>query len=144
MSGAAKEWLIVVIFFAAFFAYTFAEASWVSKRTASNYARSLFFTFTTNLISITVGFVVSFVILGAILALTWDGSLENVGVGDKTIWTALAVALVFPMLLLLAVKRIFIALLKFEGLKPWLFSAISSVLLFLALYTLTVASAYLF
>ena len=144
MSGAAKQWVIVLIFFAAFFAYTFAEAAWVNKRTASNYARSLFFTFTTNLISITVGFVVSFVILGAILAMAWDGSLQNVEGGDMTIWAALAVALIFPILLLFLVKRLFIALLKFDGLKPWLYSAISSVLLFLAVYSLTIAFAYLF
>ena len=144
MSGAAKEWLIVGIFFAAFFAYTFAEAAWISKRTVSNYARSLFFTFTSNLISITVGFVASFLILGAFLAMAWDGSLPNAGVGDATMWTVLVAALVIPILLLFAVKRIFIAFLKFDGISPWLYSAISSVLFFLAVYALTVGFAYLF
>ena len=144
MSGAAKEWLIVLIFFAAFFAYTFAEAAWINKRTAATYGRSLFFTFTTNLIVITVGFVISFVTLGVILAMAWDGSLQNVGLGDTTIWTALAIALLFPVLLLFAVKRIFIAVMKFEGISSWRYSAISSVLFFLAVYTPPFAFAYLF
>lgn len=144
MSGSAKEWLIVLVFFLAFFAFTFAETYWLNKRTSAGFTRTLLFSFASNILCITVGFFVSFIIIGVILAMAWGDSLQNAGVGDKTIWTALITAMIFPTLFLTVVKRIFIKLMKFEFSAAWIYSLVASLLFILTVFGSSIAVGFLF
>lgn len=144
MSGPAKDWLFVLIFFIAFFAYTFAEAAWLSRRSGATYARALLLAFSSNTLCITVGFFGSFLVLGVILAMAWDQSLSSVPGGDTTIWYSLAVAVLFPMVLLIFVKRLLVRIIKLEIPGAWWYSALSSFLFLVTVLSLPIALAYLF
>lgn len=131
-------------FFVGFFAYTAAETWWLNRRTTHGAGRAFTFAFATNIFTACVGFFVSFVIFGVIMALAWDGSLASTPGSDFTLWVAVAVGALAPVVILFLAKRLMIGLLKLTDLsKPWAYSAIASVLFFLAIFILPFAAAYL-
>lgn len=145
MSSTTKEWLIVAAFFIGFFAFTAAETWWLNRRTTHGVSRLLTFAFSTNIFTACVGFFVSFVIFGVMMALTWDGSLASTPGGDFTLWLAVAVGALAPVVILYLAKRLMIKLLKLTDLsKPWVYSAIATVLFFPAIFILPFAAGYLF
>jgi hypothetical protein len=144
MSGNAKEWLIVLAFFIGFVVFTFVEAIWVSKRPTVALPKALLFAFTSNLLSLIIGFFVSFVIVGVILAMAWDGSLAKVPGNDASIITALVIAAVFPWGVLVLAKRVLIRLMKLSGIpSPFIYSLIASALFFLFTIGPSVTLGYL-
>lgn len=144
MTAVTKEWLIVIAFFVGFFAFTAAETWWVNRRTTHGVGRAFTFAFATNIFTACVGFFVSFVVFGVIMALAWDGSLTSVPGGDFTLWIAIAVGALAPVLILFFAKRLMIKLLKLTDLsKPWAYSAVTSILFFLSIFILPFAVGYL-
>ena len=144
MSGSAREWLIVVAFFAGFFAFTLGEAAWMSKRIAGGFPRALLFSFTSNLLSVIIGFFVAAAIVGVILAMAWDGSLQTVPGNDAGTIAALIFAAVFPAVLLVLLKRLFLHLLKIGEIRaPLSYSFAASALFFVSTIGLCVAVGYI-
>lgn len=144
MTAVTKEWLIVAAFFIGFFAFTAAETWWLNRRTTHGAGRAFTFAFATNIFTACVGFFVSFVVFGAIMALAWDGSLASVPGNDFTIWIAAAVGALAPVVILFLAKRWMIKLLKLTDLnKPWAYSAAASILFFLSIFILPFAAGYL-
>ena len=144
MTAVTKEWLIVIAFFVGFFAFTATETWWVNRHTTHGAGRAFTFAFATNIFTACVGFFVSFVVFGVIMALAWDGSLTSVPAGDFTIWIAVAVGALAPVLILFFTKRLMIKLLKLSDLaKPWAYSAVASILFFLSIFILPFAVGYL-
>ena len=131
MSGSAKQLLVVVIFFVAFFGFTIAEAAWVNRRSAFGFGRSFFLAFSSNILCVTVGFSVTFIIIGVILAMAWDGSLEQVPAGGFSIWAAIITSVLFPVVLLAIAKRVLLKILKLDAQIPnWPYSVIATLLFF--------------
>lgn len=144
MNAFTKEWLIVAAFFVGFFAFTALETRWLNQRTTHGAGRAFTFAFATNIFTACVGFFVSFVVFGVIMALAWDGSLTSAPSGDFTLWVAIAVGVLAPLLILFFAKRLMIKLLKLTDLrKPWAYAAIASILFFLAIFILPFAVGYL-
>jgi magnesium-transporting ATPase (P-type) len=144
MSSSAKEWLIVAAFFVGFFAFTAAETWWLGRRTTHGVGRAFSFAFATNIFTASVGFCVSFVIFGVIMAMAWDGSLTSVPGGDSTIWVAVVVGGLAPLTILVLAKRLMIKLLKLTDLaRPWAYAGVASLLFFLSIFLLPFAVAYL-
>lgn len=133
----------MLLFFLCFFGITIAEAFWIASRNDLPFGRTFLFSFSTNIFTVCIGFFVSFVIFGIILALAWDGSLEKVPGGDFTIWTAVTVAALFPVVLLIISKRVAAALFKLRLARPWPFSILSSLAFFLVTLGLPVLAVYL-
>lgn len=145
MSGVAKEWLVVIIFFAAFFALTIAEAAWLNKKSGSGLPRAFATALLPNLFAITVGFFVSFMIFAVILAMAWDGSLQTVPGNDATIWAAVIAAILFPLVILTFAKRVALRLSKLVGISgPWVYSFAASLIFLLVVVGLPIAIAMLF
>src|SRR5688500_9177672 len=117
MSGSAREWLIVVAFFAGFLVFTIGESLWLSKRIAGGFPRAILFSFSSNLLSVIIGFFVAAAIVGVILAMAWDGSLQTVPGNDAGTIGALVFAAIFPAVFLVLLKRLFLHLLKLDGIR---------------------------
>jgi hypothetical protein len=139
MSSEIKEWAVVIVFLLCFPIFTVSEALWLVRRTQASFSRSLLYSFATNLFACLAGFFVSFIILGVILAMAWDGSLENVPAGGFTIWAALIVAVCFPLVLLIFSKRLANLLFKLPLSRPWLFSILASLLFYIAILGFPIA-----
>ena len=143
MSGSAREWLIVAAFFAGFIAVTFGEAAWMSKRIAGGFPRAILFSFTSNLLSIIIGFFVAAGIVGVILAMAWDGSLQTVPGNDASTIAALVFAAVFPAVLLVLLKRLFLHLLKIGEIRaPLSYSIAASAIFFVSTIGLSLVAGY--
>lgn len=143
MSSEIKEWAVVIVFLLCFPIFTIIEALWLSRRTQASLSRSLFYSFSTNLFASLAGFFVSFIILGVILAMAWDGSLERVPAGDALAWTALIVAGCLPLLLLIFSKRLANLIFKLPLARPWLFSILASLVFYVAILGFPTAMIFL-
>ncbi|MGD9588562.1 MAG: hypothetical protein AB7Q37_04220 [Pyrinomonadaceae bacterium] len=143
MSANTLEWLVVAIFFACFFAYTFLETGWLNKKNGVPFGKALAFSFATNILCISVGFFISFIIFGVLLALAWDGTLGQVDGNDWRIWAASLTGAFAPLLLLIVAKRVGLRLIVPNDLDlPWLYSAASSVIFLLFVVSVPVLFAY--
>jgi hypothetical protein len=130
MSSVAKEWAVVIVFLLAVPIAALLEAGWVSRNASFSMIRSLLFSFSTDLVATVFGFFVTFIIFGVILAMAWDGSLQNVPARDVSIWVAIVLALAFPLVLLIIAKRLGRAAFHLPLNRPWIFSIIASVLFY--------------
>ena len=134
MTSTANEWIVVVLFFMGFIAFTLGETIRLTRRAAVPMRTATAFSAISNFLCITVGFSISFVIFAVILATAWDGSLQDAPGGDASIWAAMAVAVLIPFGLLLLTKRLLIKLFRIEGVpQPWVYSAVSSLMFFLCI-----------
>ena len=144
MSGSAREWLIVVAFFVGLFSFTFAEAAWMSKRISGGFPRAILFSFSSNLLSVIIGFFVAAVVVGVIFAMAWDGSLQTVPVNDAGTIGALVFAAIFPVVLLVALKILFLRLLRINEIgTPLAYSLVASMLFFVSTIGLSVAVGFI-
>jgi hypothetical protein len=144
------EWLFVAVFFLCFFLMSIGEILWLRRKVGVDLKRALIFVLSANFITITVGFFGSFVIFGVILAMAWDGSLEKMPAGNVGIWAVLAVAILFPIVLMMLWKRLLLKLLKFPvvldnraAVRPWRYSVGASILFFLVVIGVPAATFYL-
>ena len=144
MTGVAKDWLIVIAFFAGFLAFTLAETAFVKKRTGTGLTRSLLFTFVSNTLAITFGLFVSFVVFMGITLFVWDRSLENIEGNHFTVWVAVIFATMFPLVVLIAAKRVLIKTMNLDVAPgPWAYAVLSSLAFYLVLAAVIVLSAML-
>jgi len=145
MSSSASEWIVVVLFFAGFIAFTMGETVWLNKKANLAVRTATAFAAITNFLCITVGFFISFAIFAVILAMAWDGSLQNVRGGDASIWAAVAIAFITPFVLLLLTKRLFLKLFRIERVKSaWGYAVASSLDFFLCVLALPSLFTFLF
>lgn len=143
MSTNTVEWVAVGLFFTCFFLFSVMESGWLNKANGIPFGKAFAFSFATNTFSITIGFFVSFVIFGVLLALAWDGTLGQMSGNDWRIWTAAVTGALFPLVLLILAKRIGLKIFKMDmvGL-PWLFAATASVVFLLFVTAVPVLFVY--
>ena len=111
MSGSKGEWIFVVLFFACFFAATLGELYWLNRKRGIAIRRAMVFVFSTNFITITIGFFVSFVIFAVMLAIAWDEHTP-MPAGEAGYVTALVMMVLFPFALMVVLRLLLINLLK--------------------------------
>ena len=144
MAAKGAEWLIVLLFFVCFFACTAGEVMWLHRNKAVEVGRAFAFSFASNLFCITVGFFVSMVTFGVILAMAWDGSLQTVKGGDASIWAAIIAAVVFPFFLLALAKFLLLKVFRFETIPDKLkYAALASLVFFFAVSLIPCTTAFL-
>jgi hypothetical protein len=145
MSGVTREWLALLIFLLCFFGFTIGETIWLNKKTQVGFGKSLAFAALTNFLGFSIGFFVVFVIVGVILAMAWDGSIEKFPLNDYGLVITLILATLFTPALLTLLKRLLFFIFKLQsGKTAWLFSIASSVLIFIVSLGLPVIFLYLF
>jgi hypothetical protein len=143
MTGVSKDWIVVVAFFVGFFAFTIAETAWINRRTAAGFPRSLFVAFGSNIFTITVGYFVSFLIMGVVFAVVWDQSIDQIPAPNAFLWTAIAAAALIPILLLALIKRLLVKAAKLEHIeRPWLYSFLSAFLFNISVAAIPLSVAY--
>jgi hypothetical protein len=144
MSGAAKEWTVVLIFLVAVFGLTILEAFLINRKGWSGFGRALAFSVVTNLIGFAVGFFVIFVVFGVVLAMAWDGSIEKFPLKDFGIGAFLVFGILFFPAFLTLCKRLFLKLFNIQtGKTAWLFSLAAAISIFIISHGLPVFAAYL-
>jgi len=131
MSGSySPDWLFVAIFFGAFIAVTIGEVVFLSSRLQVPMKKALTTVFLPNFATITLGFFVTFVIFGIILAVAWDENTEMAG-GNTGTWIAFIAALGFPFLLMAAIRRLLIGGLRIEQIsRPLMYAVLSTIIFF--------------
>ena len=145
MTGPGKEWVFIVVFFAAFIAVTLAELYWLSERKSVPIRRSMIVVFSSNFLTITLGFLVSFIIFGVMLAAAASDRNTEMRGGHAVTWTAFIAALAFPLLLLAGTKRGLLSMLKVDQIpKPLSYSILSSLIFFAAVIGLPFLFLFLF
>ncbi|MBL8124381.1 MAG: hypothetical protein JNJ39_09775 [Blastocatellia bacterium] len=148
MSGSAKEWLFVALFFAMFFASSIAEMIWLIRKTKIDIRRTLIVVLLPNFLTITLGFLGTFVVFGILLAVAWDENTHMPG-GDAATWAVFLLGILFPLFLLVALKAVLIKVMRFATLNagfkgPFRYSFISSLLFFLSVVGIPAAALFLF
>lgn len=143
MSANTVEWLAVGIFFACLFAFSLAEGGWLSKFSQVPFGKAFAFAFATNTFCVSIGFFVSFAIFAVLLMLAFGGTFQDLSGNDWRIWTAVIVAFLFPVVLLILAKRLALRLFKMQlAGSPWLFSAAASIAFLLFVTSIPVAFVY--
>ncbi len=128
MSGGSQDWIFVAVFFGAFAAVTLGEIYWLISSRYVPTTKVLTLVFLSNFATITLGFFVTFIIFGLLLAFA-DGENGGVGSGGTTI--AFIAALGFPFLLMAAIRRLLIGGMRISQIsKPLPYSLLSTVIFF--------------
>lgn len=134
MSGPSQDWIFIAVFFGAFFAVTLVEVYWLVRRVAIPLKTALTTILLSNFATITLGFFVTFIIFGLLLAFSAE---ENAGVGGVGTWGAFIAALGFPFLLMVAIRRLLIGGLRIEQIaRPLQYSIVSTLLFFAGVFGL--------
>jgi hypothetical protein len=128
MTGVSQDSIFVAVFFGAFLAVTAGEIYWLTSKLQVPMKKALTIVLLSNFGTITLGFFVTFVIFGLLLAVT----TENTGVVTAGTWLAFVAALGFPFLLMAGVRRLLIGGLRIEQIARPLPYAFLSTLLFFA------------
>ena len=131
MSGVSQDWIFVAVFFGAFVAVTAGEIYWLVQKLSVPVKKALTTVFLPNFATITLGFFVTFVIFGILLAVAWDENTAMPG-GNTGTWIAFIAALGFPFLLMAGIRRLLIGGLRIEQISRPLPYAILSTIIFFA------------
>jgi len=147
MSGSAKEWIFVALFFAMLFAVSIAEIFWLTRKSI-DLRRALIAVFIPNFLTITLGFLFTFVVFGILLAVAWDENTTMPG-GDAATWALLSLGVAFPLLLMTGIKYLLVRVLKFSSISerftsPFRYSFLSSLVFFIVVVVLPCLSLFLF
>lgn len=144
LSATTIEWIAVGVFFTGLFAFSLAEGGWLSKRNQVLFGKAFAFAFVTNTFAISIGYFVSFAIFAILLMLAFGGSLESLSDNDWRIWAAVVIAFIFPIVFLIAAKRVALRLFKMSSVeRPWTFSAVAAVIFLVLVTSLPVVFLYL-
>ena len=132
MSATTLEWLVILVFLLLFAGAISGEIVWLVKKQWTTAGRAAALVITSNIVSMTIG---SFLV-GAIMLILFMMVMGPAGRGSDAPESAyivgIALALIIPPILLLASKRIMLALLKIRsGSSAWIYSAVSTLLTFL-------------
>jgi hypothetical protein len=128
MTGVSQDSIFVAVFFGAFLVVTAGEIYWLTSRLQVPTKKAMTIVLLSNFGTITLGFFVTFVIFGLLLAVM----AENTGVVTTGTWLAFIAALGFPFLLMAGVRRLLIGGLRLEQIARPLPYALLSTLLFFA------------
>ena len=129
MSRPSQDWIVIAVFFVAFLLVTAGEVYWLAQRLAIPIKKALTTVFLANFVTITLGFFITFIIFGLLLAFTAE---ENAGIGIAGTRLAFIAALGFPLLLMAAIRRLLIGGMRIEQIARPLSYAIVSTLIFFA------------
>ena len=132
MSATTLEWLVILVFFLLLVGAMAGEIGWLVVKKWTTAGRAAALVITSNIVSMTIG---SFLV-GAIMLVLFMMVMGPAGRGSDAPESAyvigIALALIIPPALLLAAKRIMLAILKIKsGSSAWVYSAVSTVLTFL-------------
>ena len=130
MSGASQDWIFVAVFFGAFAAVTGGEIYWLISSLNVPVKKALTTVFLSNFATITLGFFVTFIIFGLLLAFAVE---KNAGVGIGGTWPVFVAALAFPFLLMVAIRRLLISGMRIEQIsRPLPYAVLSTIVFFAA------------
>ena len=137
MTGVSQDGIFVAVFFGAFAVVTIGEVYWLTRQLGVAMKKALTVVFLPNFGTITLGFFVTFVIFGLLLASAGDDADPSTyRVGTVAAFVA---ALSFPLLLMIAVRRALVAGLRIEQIeRPLQYAAISTLVFFAAVLALPV------
>lgn len=142
-SATTLEWIAVGIFFTCLFAFSLTEGVWLNKADGVPFGKAFAYSFATNTFAISIGFFVSFVIFVLLMMLVFEGSFEGMSGNDWRIWTPVIVGLLFPVLLLIAAKRLALPIFKMTTVEaPWIYSAAASVIFMILVVSIPVLFIY--
>lgn len=128
MTGVSQDSIFIAVFFGAFLVVTAGEIYWLTSKLQVPMKKALTTVLLSNFGTITLGFFVTFIIFGFLLAFT---SAENAGVGGTGTWLAFIAALAFPFLLMAGIRRLLIGGLRIEQIaRPLPYAILATVIFF--------------
>lgn len=134
MTGASQDWVIVAVFFFAFAAMTIGEMYWLVSSSGVASRKAATAVLLPNFLTITLGFFVTFIIFGFLLALTGSNAEGGSTAGAGTRIAFLA-ALSFPVLLMAVSRRLLIGGLRIEQIeRPLRYAILSTFAFFVAVF----------
>ncbi|MER3430420.1 MAG: hypothetical protein C4325_04345 [Blastocatellia bacterium] len=122
MSPASKEWIFLLSFFACFFFVLIAESKWLILRKSGTLRNVSIAVAGSDLLAITAGLLLAFVIFGAVAAYAF-GAAPPVG-DDPRFAFALLASVIGPLMVLFVSKLILLRLLRISpplGITPFAF-----------------------
>lgn len=145
MSDATRGWLESLVFSFGLFAFTIAEALllvWFQRKKGVSVGKSLVLAFVPNILSVVLGIFLFFIYMG--LSVVIGFSDEPPVKIDTFIFFVIIGTFLFPVILLILVKRLLIRLLEPGGIRrPWTYSILVSISFFMVTFTSLQFSTYL-
>ena len=109
-----------------------AEAAWLQRKGWATWARSLIFSWLSNLLGLGVACLLLFVWALVSLALTWGDSKERLPFKGNEVGGLLVLVVLLALILLALIKRVLLRLLKMrQGGRAWSFAFFSSLIFWL-------------
>ena len=130
MSGVTVEWIAMLLFLVLFAAAVVAEIFWLIKKQWASAGKAVAFVLATDLISFTVGSIIVFVIFFVLIMMTFGPAGRGSTAPESAYVVVSLIGLIFPPILLILSKRLFLWILKIKtGKAAWIYTIVTSLLL---------------
>lgn len=133
MDEITRQWLCSAIFSLTIIAAMAVEVVWLGRRTTTPDGRSIAYVVLTDVLSLGISFGAILVFMLMLLMLVFGPDGLGTAGYDALMWVIVVLAFIFPPVIFVVIKRVFIYFLGLTGLsRPWAYSAASSLLLLAA------------
>lgn len=120
------SYALFILFFLLILGVVSAEATWLTRKSWTTAGRAWTFVLATDLIGFGFGFFVSFAIFSVMLMMVFGPAGQGSTSSEGSFWLLTIVAVLFPPVVLVIVKRIFLVLFAMRsGKAAWLFSFVA-------------------
>lgn len=137
MSAITIQWIAILLFLFLFVGVIIAEVVWLTRKGPTSSGHAIGFVLATDLLGFGLGSFVVFVIFFIMFMMVMGPAGRGGNAPEYAYWITSAIALVFPPVILILFKRIFLAVFKIRSGGPaWVYSVVSSVLIIVILVVL--------
>lgn len=145
MSANAIEWLAVFLFLLLFVGVIIAEVLWLVRKSGASMGSAIGFVLTTDLLGFGIGSFIVSVIFFIMFMMVMGPSGQGGNAPEFAYWITSAIAIIFPPIILILLKRISLAIFKMRsGKAAWVYSVVSSILIIAVLFVLPTAALLAF
>jgi len=145
MSAIAIEWIAILFFLFLFVGVIIAEVMWLRRKGPSSPGTAIGYVLATDLLGFGIGSGIVSVIFFIMFMMVMGPAGRGGNAPEYAYWITSAIALIFPPVILILLKRIFLAIFKIRsGKRAWVYSLVSSILIIVVLFVLPTAALMAF
>jgi hypothetical protein len=132
MSKVPIDWIAFFLFVVLFVGVIIAEIQWLIRKGWASSGRAVGYVMVTDLVGIGIGSFVVLVIFFIMFMMVMGPAGRGGTAPEYAYWVTTAIAIIFPPIILVILKRLFLLIFKIKTGKPaWIYSIVSSILMIL-------------
>jgi hypothetical protein len=128
MSQIPADWIAFFSFLVLFVVAILAEVMWLVRKGGTTSSRAVAFTMITDIVGFGIGFLIVLTAFVIMFMMVMGPAGTGGNAPEYAYWITTAIALIFPPIILILIKRVFLAIFSLRSGGPaWTYSLVSSI-----------------